>query len=115
MNPASKCPISLKQHVPQKVYSALVSGLDPAWSQLTTEATFPVEAGTVMTVSCEEGFLLKGSNTITCTEGTTFSSTTTPTCVELGEFSVFKCTIDPRNNALRVREREKIARFVLTE
>ena len=64
------------------------TSLDPAWNQLTTEATFPVEAGTVLTVSCEEGFLLRGSNTITCTEGTTFSSANTPTCVELSEFSV---------------------------
>ena len=64
------------------------TGLDPAWSQLTTEATFPVDEGTVLTVSCEEGFLLRGSNTITCTEGTTFSSANTPTCVELSEFSV---------------------------
>jgi len=64
-------------------------GIDPAWNQLTTEATFPVEAGIVLTVSCEEGFLLRGSNTITCTEGTTFSTVTTPTCVEIGEFSVF--------------------------
>ena len=62
------------------------TGLDPAWSQLTTEATFPVEAGAVLTVTCKEGFLLRGSNTITCTEGTTFSSDTTPTCVELGEY-----------------------------
>ena len=85
------------------------TGLDPSWIQLTTEATFPVETGTMLTVSCEERFLLKGSNTITCTEGTTFSSTTTPTCVELGEFSVLKCTIDPRDSALR--EREKIERF----
>ena len=84
--------------------SVQCTALDPGWSQLTTEATFPVEAGTVLTVSCEERFLLRGSNTITCTEGTTFSSTTTPTCVELGEFSVLKCTIDPRDNALRGRE-----------
>ena len=69
------------------------TGLDPAWSQLTTEATFPVDEGTVLTVSCEEGFLLRGSNTITCTEGTTFSSATTPTCVELGEFQSSKSYI----------------------
>ena len=85
--------------------SVQCTGLDPAWSQLTTEATFPVEEGTVLTVSCEERFLLKGSNTITCiAEGTTFSSTTTPTCVELGEFSVLKCTIDPCKNAQREKK-----------
>ena len=66
------------------------TGLDPAWNQITTEATFPVDAGTELTVSCEEGFLLRGSNSITCTEGTIFSSATTPTCLELGEFSVPK-------------------------
>ncbi|KAL5249499.1 hypothetical protein ACHWQZ_G018378 [Mnemiopsis leidyi] len=71
------------------------TGLDPAWNDLTTETTFPVDTGTELTVSCEDGFLLSGSDTITCTEGTTFSSVTTPSCVRK------QCTgLDPAWNHL---------------
>ena len=49
-----------------------------------TEETFPVDTGTVLTVSCVEEFLLRGSYTVTCTEGTSYSTDTTPTCQALG-------------------------------
>jgi hypothetical protein len=64
------------------------SGLDPAWSKVTTDTRFPVDKETVLTVSCEEGFTLRGSNTVTCTEGTTFSSDTTPTCISFGKTTI---------------------------
>ena len=59
--------------------------LDPAWNNLKTETTFPVDSGTELTVSCEAGFLQSGSDIISCTEDTTFSSVTTPSCVGSGE------------------------------
>ena len=58
--------------------------LDPAWNHLTTAVNFPADTGTVLTVSCKEGFKLRGSNTITCTAGTTFSSDTSPSCFPPG-------------------------------
>ena len=51
-----------------------------------TEVTFPVEEGTVLTVSCEDQFLMRGSNTVTCTEGTSYFTDKTPTCQALGIF-----------------------------
>ena len=49
-----------------------------------TEETFPVDTGTVLTVTCEEQFLLRGSNTVTCTEGTSYFTDITPTCQASG-------------------------------
>ncbi|KAL5258014.1 hypothetical protein ACHWQZ_G012833 [Mnemiopsis leidyi] len=64
------------------------TGLDPAWNHLRTETAFPVDTGTELTVTCEDEFLLKGSDTVTCTEDTTFNSDTTPACVGLGEYHI---------------------------
>ena len=72
---------------------AQCSGLDPAWDKITTEVAFPVETGTKLTVSCEEGFLLKGTNTVTCTEGTTFSSDTTPQCIKQGKRTIHNMSL----------------------
>jgi hypothetical protein len=72
----------MKRNFHQLTDTVKCTGLDPAWNKLTTETKFPVNKGTVLTVSCEEGFKLSGSNTVTCTEGTTFSTDTTPTCTQ---------------------------------
>ena len=64
------------------------TGLDPDWINLKTETAFPVNAGTELTVSCEDEFGLQiGSETITCADDTTFtySSDVAPDC--LGEYS----------------------------
>ncbi|KAL5247384.1 hypothetical protein ACHWQZ_G019306 [Mnemiopsis leidyi] len=58
------------------------SGLDPAWVNLITATTFPVETGTEIALSCAGWFHLTGSLTITCQHGITFIPTATPFCVE---------------------------------
>ena len=67
----------------------MCTGLDPAWNNLKTETTFPVNTGTELTVSCEDdhAFLQRGRDTVTCDDDTTFTSDVTPACVGLGEFS----------------------------
>ena len=65
---------------------AQCTGLDPAWNNLITETSFRVNTGTELTVSCEDEFLQRGSDTVTCTAGTTFTSDVTPDCVGLGEY-----------------------------
>ena len=72
----------MKRNVHQPTDTVKCTGLDPAWNKLTTKMNFPINKGTELTVSCEEGFKLSGSNTVTCTEGTTFSTDTTPTCTQ---------------------------------
>ena len=66
----------------------MCTGLDPAWNNIRTETTFPVDTGTELTVTCEDEFLQRGSDTVTCTDDTTFNSDTTPACVGLGEYYV---------------------------
>ena len=61
-------------------------GLNPAWNNLRTETTFPVNKGTELTVTCEDEFLQGGSDIVTCTGGITFVSDITPACVGLGEY-----------------------------
>ncbi|KAL5272276.1 hypothetical protein ACHWQZ_G000482 [Mnemiopsis leidyi] len=67
-------------------YGIVCTGLNPAWKNIRTETTFPVNTETELTVTCEDEFLLKGSDTVTCTDDTTFNSDTTPACVGLGEY-----------------------------
>jgi len=65
------------------------TALNPAWTtnHVTTSASFPVPAGTVITVSCPAGYTLGGDDTVTCTEDTDFSHDgTVPSCV-IGKFS----------------------------
>ena len=65
----------------------MCTGLDPAWKNLRTETTFPVDTETELTVSCEDGFLQKGDDTtVTCFEATTFVNfVKTPSCIGFGE------------------------------
>ena len=91
------------------------SGLEPSWENLKTDEIFPVDSGTVVAVTCEVGFLLKGRDTITCIVGTTFSSVTTPSCVWLGEClmseKVFRKNAgDGKNLAMDDRPRRKQTR-----
>ena len=62
------------------------TGLNPTWSNLKTETQFPVVYGTVVTVTCDPGYELQGSNTVTCNIDTTFTFQDQPTCEQLGKF-----------------------------
>ncbi|KAL5249972.1 hypothetical protein ACHWQZ_G015894 [Mnemiopsis leidyi] len=46
-------------HYRYEIEIEICDSLDPTWRNLVTEQTFPVDTGTVLTVSCEEGFLLQ--------------------------------------------------------
>ena len=47
---------------------------------MATDTVFPVEEGTILTVSCNEGYQLGGDEQVTCTEDTEFSYTIEPYC-----------------------------------
>ena len=76
------------------IYFALTdcTGLDSTWTaqQLTTPASFPVPAGTVITVSCSAGYTLGGDDIVSCTGGTDFSHDgTAPSCkLTLGYYNL---------------------------
>ena len=86
------------------INSIVCTDLDPAWNSLKTETTFPVNAGTELTVSCEDEFLQRGSDTVTCTEGTAYTNDKTPVCVSLGEFHYYDNNVpDPCNSSIMDR------------
>ena len=45
-----------------------------------TDSVFPVAADTVLTVSCEDGYSLAGSDKITCVSETKFTFQKKPIC-----------------------------------
>ena len=57
-------------------------GLKPTWTGMTADRTFPVTVGTVVTLSCKEGYELGGDKTVTCTKDTEFKFSTEPQCGE---------------------------------
>ena len=59
--------------------------MDPTWDNLQTDTTFPLFYGTLLTVTCDTGYELEGSDTITCNHDTTFTFQDQPTCVEQGK------------------------------
>ena len=51
---------------------------------METTSTFPVSAGTVLSLTCNAGYELKGSNEVTCTQNTDYHFTDSePFCGEL--------------------------------
>ena len=59
------------------------SGLNPDWTNMDTTSSFPVPAGTVLSLSCNDGYELKGDSKVTCTEDTEFQFSEKPNCGEL--------------------------------
>ena len=49
---------------------------------MTADKTFPVTLGTVVTLSCKEGYELGGDKTVTCTKDTEFTFSAEPQCGE---------------------------------
>ena len=47
---------------------------------MVTTSTFPVPAGTLVSLSCNEGYQLKGDHEVTCTHNVQFLFTENPTC-----------------------------------
>ena len=50
---------------------------------MDTTSSFPVPAGTVLSLSCNAGYELKGDSKVTCTEDTEFQFSEKPNCGEL--------------------------------
>ena len=70
------------------VFDANISectGLKTTWTNMKTAKAFPVSSGTVLSLSCNVGYELKGDKTVTCTTETKFQFSVEPNC---GEFSV---------------------------
>ena len=61
------------------------ASLDPEWFYLTTETTFPVTPGNVITVKCPDGFINQGSETITCQNGIHYEFENEPRCEAQGK------------------------------
>ena len=47
---------------------------------MTTDTGFPVDVGTFLTVSCDDGYQLDGDKHVTCTKYMEFSYTSKPKC-----------------------------------
>ena len=62
------------------ISSAVCTGLKETWSNVVTETVLPVEIGTIVNISCMEGYLQDGDKQITCTFGGDFSYQEEPTC-----------------------------------
>jgi len=60
------------------------TGLPAAWNHMTTSVAGGTEHGTVLTVSCEAGYTLRGSDEVTCTreEEWSYSGAGPPVCLE---------------------------------
>ena len=45
---------------------SVCTGLPEDWTGVKTETEFPVDTGTTITVSCQEGYINTGSSVVTC-------------------------------------------------
>ena len=50
---------------------------------MKADKAFPVFKGTVLSLSCNVGYELKGDKTVTCTRNTEFQFSVEPNCGEL--------------------------------
>ena len=51
---------------------------------MVTSSTFPLSAGAVLSLSCNEGYEQSGDKEVTCTKNTEFQFNQEPICGELG-------------------------------
>ena len=58
------------------------TGLKTTWTNMKTDKAFPVFKGTVLSLSCNDGYELKGDQTVTCTRNTEFQFSVEPNCGE---------------------------------
>ena len=64
----------------QDTEASQCTGLKTGWDYMKTNQTFPVPAGTVVTLSCNEGFQQTGDRLVTCLNGTRFKFKNEPEC-----------------------------------
>ena len=65
-----------------KIYISDCTSLKTTWTNMKTNKQFPVSAGTVLSLSCNEGYELKGDQTVPCTRNTEFQFSVEPSCGE---------------------------------
>ncbi|XP_063693433.1 uncharacterized protein LOC134825211 isoform X2 [Bolinopsis microptera] len=58
------------------------TGFKATWTNMITTTMFPVIQGTELSLSCEQGYGLKGDDTVTCVTDTEFTAVVEPLCVE---------------------------------
>ena len=56
------------------------TSLKTTWTNMKTDKQFPVSTGTVLSLSCNEEYKLKGDKTVTCTTNTKFQFSVEPNC-----------------------------------
>ena len=62
------------------------TGLDPAWKNVQTSVSFPVDYGTVLDVKCNEEVSVKaGGSEVTCQSGTDYTYVGKPSCINIGK------------------------------
>ena len=55
-------------------------GLKTSWSNMQAHRSFPVQAATVLVLSCGDGYRLTGDQRVTCVRDTEFGFATEPRC-----------------------------------
>ena len=62
------------------------SGLNPTWKNMEADKEFPVDAGSVLHLRCEEGYELSGDSKVTCMKENEFAYnySSKPTCSSIG-------------------------------
>ena len=58
------------------------TGLKTTWANMKADKQFAVSTGTVLSLSCNEGYELKGDKTVTCNKNTEFQYSVEPYCGE---------------------------------
>ena len=71
------------------------TGLPESWDRVKTETEFPVDTGTTITVSCQEGYINTGSKVVTCNTELyqDFQYEIVPICHKTGKWKLTDCFI----------------------
>ena len=56
-------------------------GLPSTWTNMTTNTLFPVPAGTILVMACNDGFANQGASNVTCLANSTYSYSAEPQCI----------------------------------
>ena len=69
------------------------TALPESWDKVKTKTEFPVDTGTTITVSCQEGYINTGSKVVTCNTELhqDFEYETLPTCNKTSKREFIDC------------------------
>ena len=57
-------------------------GLPLTWTSMTTDTVFPVSVGTILVMTCNDGFANQGASSVTCLANSTYSYSAEPQCIK---------------------------------